>query len=294
MRSTVVVVVAVLLFVGCATGSDATIRDLPVNLQPVGRLLDGCEHGLEGDGAVARCHDDLVFRVREVEAQEGSAPRYLGDGVDLANANAGRMVWDTVAFPTAVDTGVVDRGQVRAVDDDDVIVILYGAARRSADQRMQKEISCQAPPSESTRCAELLTAFLDLPAADAKRVPATVTLSQGSIYGRAVSLPTTCSIIEQKPDHGRYACDDDAQLYWLVTDEMEDAATQAEAALSALADGEDRKSTPCALLNTDAQCELTAGALVGLGYLDAKPIVVVCVAPDPFQHGLCKSSFRRP
>ena len=303
MKSFVVVVVAVVALLGpalwgCSTNASATVRDLPTNLQPVGSLLDGCENGSEGDGAVvARCDGDLLFRVRDVEAEEGAAPRYLGDGVDLANANAGRMVWDTVALKTTVDKGIVDRGRVEAVADDAVIVVLLGAARRHGTGRMQKEVSCQAPPAASERCEQMLVAFLDMPEASARRAPVVAggsTGSHGSIHGRAISFPTTCAVIEQAADHGRYACADEAKLYWLITDEMEEAAAQADVALSSLADGEDRVPTPCALLDADAQCEQAGNTVVGLGYIAGKALVVVCAAPDPFNHSLCKSAFRNP
>ncbi|MDP2345279.1 MAG: hypothetical protein Q8O67_30325 [Deltaproteobacteria bacterium] len=292
-----VVVVVGLCVSACTSNSGTTVRDLPLNLQPVGSLLDGCEHSPEPDGAiVARCDGDVLLRVRDVEVEPGSAPRYFGDGVDLANANAGRMVWDTVALPTSVDKGVVDRGKVQAVADDAVVVLLFGAARHHADdEHLQKEVSCQAPPSASSRCEQMLVAFLDLPVATRKKAPvaAAAGASHGSIHGRAISFPTTCSVVEQAEDHGRYTCADEAKLYWMITEEMDEAAAQADGAFQMLADGEDRVPTPCALLDADAQCESTAGTIVGLGYIQTKAIVVVCAAPDPLNHSLCKSAFRR-
>jgi hypothetical protein len=138
-------------------------------------------------------------------------------------------------------------------------------------------------------------ALLDLPVASTKKAAvASSTPSHGSIHGRAISFPTTCSVVEQAADHGRYACADEARLYWLITEDMQEAAAQADAALMQIADGEERTATPCALLDADAQCESTAKAIVGLGYMESKAIVVVCAAPDPLNHSLCKSAFRKP
>jgi len=277
----------------CVSSQTVKIRDLPTGLQPIGALLEGCEHGTDKDGAVvARCSDDVSFKVRDSEAEAGSLARYFGDGVDLANNNAGRMIWGTVELTTSYDRGIVDRGEVRAVADDHVVLTLLGAVRKRG-ANMQIEVSCQSPAGEEERCTALLTAYLDLPP-DTKDAPAkNAGLSTGAIAGRAISLPTTCQAVEERADRGRYACDDDAKLFWMVTDSMDDAAEQAAGAIGSLEDGDTAKDVPCALLDADTRCQETATALVGLGYLASRPIVVVCIANDPWNHGLCNSSFRR-
>lgn len=281
------------LLAACASGPKTVVRDLPSGLAPIGAMLDGCEHGAEADGAVvARCDGDVLFRVRTVEIEPGAPPRYFGDGVDLANLNAGKMTWETLQLKTAYDKGVVDRGDVRAVDDDRVVFVLIGAARKNST-KTQTEASCQAPPDAFDRCTGLLTAFLDLPVADDSQ-KAHAGVSNGAIAGRAISLPTSCAAVEQASNHGKYTCDDGAQLFWLTTDDMEDAAAQAEGAMLAQEDSDERKQVRCDLLDADTQCEATPSALVGLGYLEGKPLVVVCAAPtDPWDHGLCKSAFAK-
>ncbi len=281
------------LLAACASGPKTVVRDLPAGLAPIGAMLDGCEHGADADGSVvARCDGDVLFRVREVEIEEGAPPRYFGDGVDLANLNAGKMSWEKLQLKTAYDKGVVDRGDVRAVDDDRVVFVLIGAARKTST-KTQTESSCQAPPDAFDRCTDLLTAFLDLPVAD-DAPNAKGGVSNGAIAGRAISLPTSCVSVEETPTHGRYSCDDGAKLFWLTTDDMEDAAAQAEGAMLAQEDSDERKQVRCDLLDADTQCEATPTALVGLGYLEGKPLVVVCAAAsDPWDHGLCKSAFAR-
>lgn len=284
--------------VACAGGSKVVVRDVPSGLAPIGAMLDGCEHGSDVDGStIARCDGDVLFRVREVEIEEGAPPRYFGDGVDLANLNAGKMSWEQMQLKTAYDKGFVDRGDVRAVDDDRVVFVLIGAARpHGGGTRTQTESSCQAPPESFDRCTSLLTAFLDLPVAnDAPKSSGGV--SNGAIGGRAISFPTSCRTEKQTTSQGRYTCDDGAALYWLTTDDMDDAAAQAEGAMLAQEDADERKQVRCDLLDADTQCEATSTALVGLGYLEGKPLVVVCVAPsssgDVWDHGLCKSAFKK-
>ncbi len=307
LRACVVVVVGggALCTTGCAAGSRTTVRELPPDMKPLSALLEGCEHSAGEDGsALARCDDDVVFKVRQVEADSGSAPRYFGDGVDLANNNAGRMSWEQVRLSTAFGRGHADRGAVHAVTDDHVVVVLLGVTRaRSPGQpRKLTEASCQAPPSSTTRCEQLISAFVDLPseptaaaAGAANPGRGAAGPSHGAVHGRAISFPTSCGLVAQDATSGRYACDDDARLFWLVTDDMDNAAEQAEVAVGSLVDGDERQDAPCSLLDADARCQETPTAIIGLGYVDKAAVVVVCLAPggQPWEHSLCKSSFRR-
>lgn len=278
------------------SGSSAALSALPPELQSVDELLQGCEDRSDSDGAfVARCSDDLVLRVRTLaDGDDTSAAAYRRDAVELANANAGRLLWDEIAVKASGQNITLDRGQVLAAADDGIVFVLLGAAQKSADGKEGKEFSCQERPADPQRCLQILTLLLSRPPTQAPKPQAVATTSSTFIHQTSVSLPPSCSVVHEAETHGHFGCAEDTALFWMVTPDMKDAVIEVENAMMLLAGDDGNELVPCLLLNAEARCEKSAEALIGLSYDKGVPLVVVCRAPDPVNHTLCQAVFRRP
>jgi hypothetical protein len=110
-----------------------------------------------------------------------------------------------------------------------------------------------------------------------------------TVFGRALSLPTTCRA-KAVADGGDASCSDGTSLSWRRFDDMQEAARGVEATLAAL--GESEASTPygCTIVGEAAQCAEHEHAVAGLTYVDGKAVTVLCVGPRATRdHSLCKA-----
>ena len=302
-RWPVAVVFVLALPVACRTPtSQQVVRDLPVGLAPAGALLTGCA-AEESDGLVrARCDDDVTMSM--VTRRAGVAePRYREEAFSLGGSTGARISWDRMVVPTEGPSGAVDRARALAPLATHPIATLIGTVRDIGGHDVQ-EVWCSSKDDRGDqRCRELVGAVLGAIPGDAgaRSEPASATASSSTttaapsgpvtVFGRALSLPTSCSAT-LRPDGGDATCVDGASLSWRKLDSMGDASELLTGTLAALglADGQ---PYPCTLAGEVGQCEDRGSAVAGLAYLDGAPVAVACLgAKDARTHALCTSIMR--
>lgn len=293
-----------LLCSGGACASTASVvdaRELPVGLSSIGSLLGGCAPEGEDEVVRARCDGEVVLSLKTRLA--GTAePSFREEAFSLASVSGARLAWDRLVVPTEGPSGVVDRARalkpVAAVPD----ATLIGAVRSLGDARVQEVWCTSKDEAGDARCRQLVGAVLGskldnaATAGEASRAQERSPPPPGSsgapaqLFGRALSLPTTCHVALQA-DGGDVSCADGASLSWRRLDSMEEASAQLTATLAAfeLVDGQ---AFSCTLMGEAAQCEDHGRALAGLSYLDGAPVAVACFGPAAKDHALCRAVLR--
>jgi hypothetical protein len=110
-----------------------------------------------------------------------------------------------------------------------------------------------------------------------------------SVFGRALSLPTTCTA-KAMADGGDASCDDGVSLSWRRYEAMEEATETLASTLAALGEEEAVESFSCTVAGEVARCALHRHAVAGLTYLDGKPLAILCIGTsDPRSHSLCRA-----
>lgn len=301
MRSSAgLVLVGALL--GCATATDkGEARDLPVGLAPIGRLLDGCAPEAEAEVVRARCDGDVVLSLKTRRA--GAAePTYREEAFALASVSGARLAWDRMVVVTEGPSGAVDRAQALAPMARTPEATLIGTVRDVGEARVQEVWCTSREERGDQRCRELVGAVLStrLESAVAQSdgaaapVPGAGPSSAGArpaqVFGRALSLPTTCSVA-LLDDGGDATCADNASLSWRRLETMEEAAAQLTGTLAAL-DLVEGQPFPCTVMGEVGQCEDHGRAVAGLSWLDGAPVAVACFAPGAREHALCRAIVR--
>lgn len=273
----------------------------------LGSYLDGCQAEAGDDGiARTRCPDGIMLaaRTRTVGVAE---PAYRAEAYGMAALVAGgRLVWDQVAVATEGPSGLVDRARALTPGTDVASATLVGVVR-SVGTNDVEEVWCSAGDAAGAqRCQDLLGVVLSRPTESAPSEGESATVSMSSIpagtakpgakggahvtlFGRSVSLPTTCAAnaVEDGVDA---KCEDGSSLSWRKFEEMSEATSMLHATLEALGDTSEGDSYPCTIAGESATCEEHERAAAGLAYVDAKPIAVLCLNVDaPRAHSLCKA-----
>lgn len=290
------------LALGCATTtSGSEVRDLPVGLSPVGALLTGCTPEADGDVVRARCDGDVLLSLK-TRLAGAAEPTFREEAFSLASVSGARLSWDRMVVATEGPTGAVDRARALAPMASAPEATLIGAVRDVGEHRVQEVWCTSRDPSGDARCRELVGAVLGTglepkapsTTAPAAAAPPTPTAPRATgpahVFGRALSLPTTCSAT-LAADGGDASCGEGASLSWRKLETMDEAAAQLTATLAAL-DLTEGEPYPCTLAGELAQCEDHGGAVAGLTYLDGAPVAVACFAPRAREHALCKSLLR--
>jgi hypothetical protein len=297
--------VLVLLCASACASTTSTTRELPVGMGTLGSYLDGCQAEAGDDGiARTRCPDGIMLaaRTRTVGVAE---PAYRAEAFGMASlVPGGRLVWDQVSVATEGPSGLVDRARALTPGTDVASATLVGVVR-SVGANDVEEVWCSASDAAGAqRCQDLLGVVLSRPTESAPsetssttsgEVAATSAKPSGkngapvTLFGRSVSLPTTCA--GKAVDDGVDAkCEDGASLSWRKFEEMSEATSMLHATLEALGDSSEGEAYPCTIAGESAQCEEHERAAAGLAYVDAKPIAVLCLNVDaPRAHSLCKA-----
>lgn len=274
-------------------------RELPVGLAPAGALLTGCT-ATDDDGLVrASCEDQVTLSM--LTRRAGAAePRYREEAFALGGVAGARISWDRVVVPTEGPSGAVDRARVLAPLATEAVATLIGTVRDIGGGDVQ-EIWCSSRDGAGDRrCRELVGAVLgtvpgarDAGAAAATSSVATARPGQPpTVFGRALSLPTSCRGAAL-PDGGDASCDDGASLSWRRLATMEEASEALVGTLAAL-DLTTGAPFPCTVAGEVGSCEDHGGAVAGLAYLDGVAVAVACFAPKAKNHALCLAVVRGP
>lgn len=272
----------------------------------LGSYLDGCQAEAGDDGiARTRCPDGIMLaaRTRTVGVAE---PAYRAEAYGMAAQVAGgRLVWDQVAVATEGPSGLVDRARALSPGTDVASATLVGVVR-SVGSNDVEEVWCTAGDGAGAqRCQDLLGVVLSRAAQRAPDAPtesaasaatsAAPPLEKGkggapvTLFGRSVSLPTTCAA---KPveDGVDVRCADGASLSWRKFDEMNEATNMLHATLEALGSTDDGEAYACTIAGESGQCEEHERAVAGLAYVDAKPVAILCLNVNgPRTHSLCRA-----
>lgn len=303
----------VCLIVSCAS-TTSTTRELPVGMGTLGSYLEGCQPEAGDDGiARTRCADGIMLaaRTRTVGVSE---PAYRAEAYGMAAQVAGgRLVWDQVAVATEGPSGLVDRARALTPGTDVASATLVGVVR-SVGANDVEEVWCTASDGAGAqRCQDLLGIVLSRPTESAPDDSASVSSSTPAspstseevaaakpktngassapvtLFGRSVSLPTTCAakVVEDGVDA---KCSDGASLSWRKLEEMSEASSMLHATLEALGTTTEGEPYPCTIAGESAQCEEHERAAAGLAYVDGKPVAILCLNVDhPRAHSLCKA-----
>ncbi|OGQ10052.1 MAG: hypothetical protein A2138_21740 [Deltaproteobacteria bacterium RBG_16_71_12] len=296
------VLLAVGVALGCATPtSRERPRELPVGLAPAGALLTGCTATDDGGLVRARCDDEVTLSMltRRAGAEE---PRYREEAFALGGAAGARIAWDRVVVPTEGPSGAVDRARVLAPLATEPVATLIGAVRDVGGREVQ-EVWCSSHSDDGDRrCRELVGAVLGTipgePARDAApgqaaragAAPPVRMSGPPNVFGRALSLPTSCRGT-LRPDGGDASCDDGASLSWRRLATMDEASAALVGTLAAL-DLTEGVPFPCTVAGEPGQCEDHGGAIAGLAYLDGAPVAVACFTRGARAHALCGAIVR--
>jgi hypothetical protein len=279
-------------------------------MSSLGALLDGCQSDAGDDGVMRmRCSGDVVLAVKPKTAGE---PQYKSEAYGIAQNAGARLVWDQIVVPTEGESGLVDRAQAKEPGSDLVKGTLLGVVRPLANGASQ-EVWCSCGDNAGVdRCKALVGAVLG-----SAREASTATTSNGAtsasgatstngatsdagsppqgsgpatVFGRALSLPTSC-VVQQRDDGGADAkCKDGASLTWRKFNDMDEASQTVNATLAALGDEDDGDGFACTIVGEVGRCEAHAHGLAGLTYLDGKALAVLCVGvSDPVHHSLCRA-----
>jgi hypothetical protein len=271
-----------LLSVSCATAPPTTLRSLPTTLShDAARLLETCGLVESAFAVEVRCPDGVtVISHRQPVALE--AP-FLADAADRAHFQGARLEWSDGTITT--DEGPVPVREARfiAVDGDTHIGSLFGVGRLLGEER--EDIWCVGDPTRRDHCLTILTAMLQKPSTVTTSSPTAPTADasggtrvagQPALVGRALSLPTTCSVERQQPDGGRYRCGSVTLMWHTVTD-MDDGANEAEALLSSLPADDEPATLNCRLGYEASLCRGTTAVVVGTAFVDGVAIVGACI-----------------
>jgi hypothetical protein len=301
-----VLVGVVLGGVACAS-TTSTTRELPVGMGTLGSYLDGCQPEAGDDGiARTRCPDGIMLaaRTRTVGVAE---PAYRAEAFGMASQVAGgRLVWDQVSVATEGPSGLVDRARALTPGTDVASATLVGVVRSVSSNEVEEVWCSSGDAVGAQRCQDLLGVVLSRPAESAPAdPPKAVTEGEGkepstanksakagapvTLFGRSVSLPTTCSA--SAVDGGVDAkCQDGASLSWRTFEEMSEATSMLHATLEALGNSGEGETYPCTIAGESAQCEEHERAAAGIAYVDAKPVAILCLNVEaPRAHSLCKA-----
>lgn len=281
----------------------------------LGSYLDGCQPEAGDDGiARTRCPDGIMIaaRTRTIGVAE---PAYRAEAFGMASQVAGgRLVWDQVSVATEGPSGIVDRARALTPGTDVASATLVGVVR-SVGANDVEEVWCSASDAAGAqRCQDLLGVVLSRPtesapsdAAPARETMTTTTTSAEALatsngatgasvksgpvtlFGRSVSLPTTCAgkAVEDGVDAH---CADGSSLSWRKFEEMSEATSMLHATLEALGTSSEGEAYACTIAGESGQCEEHDRAAAGLAYVDAKPVAILCLNVDtPRTHSLCKA-----
>jgi hypothetical protein len=282
-----------LLAASCASnGKEATVRELPVGMRTLGALLDGCTPEADGDITRAVCAGDVVLAMQSRHAIIGE-PHYRTEAYALAQQSGARLVWDQIVVPTEGPSGVLDRARAMTPLNDTPAGLLLGVVR-ALEGRDVQEIWCTAKDDAGDRrCRDLIGAVLgghtdEQPKVGAATATPKVVKSNGpvTLFGRSVSLPTSCSA-KMLAEGADASCEDGASASWRKFETMEEATETVTSTLAALGSEVEPEPFNCVVGGETAQCEDHETAVAGLTYIDGKPVGVLCLAP--MEHALCKA-----
>lgn len=295
-----------LTLTGCAT-TTSTTRELPVGMGTLGSYLDGCQPDGEDGVARMRCPDGVMVaaRTRTVGVAEAM---YRAEAFGMAAQVAGgRLVWDQVSVRTEGPSGLVDRARALTPGTDVAAATLVGVVR-SVDANHVEEVWCSATDQAGAqRCEDLLGVVLSQPVGspvDAAKTSLPEEASEAAskapakphgsgapvtLFGRSVSLPTTCAAAAVE-DGVDAKCTDGASVSWRKFEEMDEATNMLSATLQALGDESEGEAYPCTIAGEKARCEEHEQAAAGLAYVDGKPVAVLCLnVKGARSHSLCRA-----
>lgn len=269
-----------LLSVSCATAPPTTLRVLPTTLShDAARLLETCGLVESAFAVEVRCPDGVtVISQRQPVALE--AP-FLADAADRAHLQGARLEWFDSTITT--DEGPVPVREARfiAVDGDTHLGSLFGVGRLLGEER--EDFWCVGDATRRDYCLTVLTAMLQPATTTSSTTTSPVVDSVGTraagqpaLLGRALSLPTSCSVERQQPDGGRYRCGPVA-LVWHTVADMDDGANEAEAMLSSMPADDEPATLKCRLGYEASICRGTTSVVVGTAFVDGVAIVAACV-----------------
>lgn len=284
--------VAALAVTACATTEEGRVRELPVGIFSLGALLDGCaaEAGDDGVNRI-RCGERLVLATRMRPPGVGE-PTYRAEAYGMAQLAGARLVWDQATVATEGPSGIVDRARALEPGTDAHHGTLIGAVRSVGPDAVE-DVWCVASEAAAiVRCEHLLGAILAVERAEGAPAgpasgpgtaqvsarPAQREESRGpvTVFGRALSLPTTCTA-KAADDGGDAMCRDGTSLSWRRFDEMSEATQAVEATLAGVGVTEDAASYACTIVGEVGRCAEHPEAVAGITYVDGKPVAVLCV-----------------
>lgn len=264
-----------------------------MGLGSLGTLLNGCQPDAGADGVSRmRCGDDVVLAVRARPAMQ-TEPLYRDEAYGMAQNSGARLVWDQMVIPTEGPTGLVDRAQAFLPGSERAHGTVIGTVR-SVGQNNVEEVWCTAVDDVGVdRCKKLVGGFLATSSsekiADGASHAASTTSGPVTVFGRSLSLPTSCKVIAHG-DGADASCSDGVSLSWRRYAEMSEATEAVQATLIGLGDADDGEAFACTIVGEAAQCESHPRAVAGVAYLDGKPVAVLCLGVvDALHHSLCKS-----
>lgn len=288
MRALPIVSLFVLTASACPGTTRPTIRALPTTLSTdAAQLLAGCEVLESTWNLEARCGDLVVTRHAQPPALEAT---WLGVATDRGYRVGARTTWTDRMLVT--DDGPVPLREARfiGVEGDADLGALLGVTRDRGSTR--EDLWCSADVVTDdviVRCEVILTALLqpppptstvdETPLPDAPTKATNARVDAPRLRGRALSLPRTCGVQLQDDTRGTYRCLD-VTLGWRVADDIDAAATEADALLASLATDEEPTPLPCRFGDEASVCRGTSTVVVGTASIDGLAIVASCVARD--------------